>query len=257
MFICQSRTPYNQDLLPNLTWVMSIELQVGSNDEQAIQGKLAECKRDRAKAQEEAQLEAERQEQAWLKEERVHEEAEAQRLEAMCKAEEVRKAEESQQADALVGQEEGQHDIPRANNEEVEEITGPSRKTGAGEATSEEAGASSITGNQMEYLIKAVERITDNVASLAVAQKEVSRNFYQFAQSYETYVEEHFKFLVLDMPLDQCEESTFLGHDTTDEEDEDDEGLNKELEGLREEEEGQSQSESGDQASASSERSQA
>ncbi|KIO07412.1 hypothetical protein M404DRAFT_23922 [Pisolithus tinctorius Marx 270] len=110
MSICQSRTPYNQDLLPNLTWAMSEELQVGSNnDDQAIQGKLAKHKRHKAMVQEDAQLteeawlEAERQEQAQLKVERAHTEAEAQRLEAACKAEEARKVAESQWADALVG----------------------------------------------------------------------------------------------------------------------------------------------------------
>ncbi|KIO14017.1 hypothetical protein M404DRAFT_18263 [Pisolithus tinctorius Marx 270] len=87
-----------------LTWATSVELQVGSdNDEQAVWGKLAECKRHKVKAQEEAQLEAERQEQAQLEEERACAEAEAQRIEAACKAEEARKAAESQQADALVG----------------------------------------------------------------------------------------------------------------------------------------------------------
>ncbi|KIO05725.1 hypothetical protein M404DRAFT_25035 [Pisolithus tinctorius Marx 270] len=81
-----------------------VELQVGSdNDKQAIWGKLAECKRCKAKAQEEAQLEVERQEQAWLEEERACAEAEVQRLEAACKAEEARKAEQSWQVDALVG----------------------------------------------------------------------------------------------------------------------------------------------------------
>ncbi|KIO05702.1 hypothetical protein M404DRAFT_25001 [Pisolithus tinctorius Marx 270] len=50
MSIHQSKMPYAQDLLPNLTW--------------AIWGKLAECKRCKARVQEEAQLEAERQEQA-------------------------------------------------------------------------------------------------------------------------------------------------------------------------------------------------
>ncbi|KIO10908.1 hypothetical protein M404DRAFT_21125 [Pisolithus tinctorius Marx 270] len=166
MSICQSQTPYDQDLLPNLTWVTSVELQVGSDDDkQAIQGKLAECKRCKVKLQEEAQLaeeaqlEAERQEQAWLEEERVCTEAEAQRLEAACRAEEARKAEQSQ------------------------------------------------------WL-------------------------------YETYIKEHFEFLVPDLPSDW---------DTTDEEDKDIGGLNKELEGLREEEgESWSQSESGDQAVASS-----
>ncbi|KIO02933.1 hypothetical protein M404DRAFT_27545 [Pisolithus tinctorius Marx 270] len=104
MSIHQSRTPYNQDLLPDLTWVMSVELQVGSDDdEQAIQGKLAECKRHKVKAQEEAWLEVERQEQAQLKEKRMRQEAEVQRAEAACKAEEARRAEESWCADALVG----------------------------------------------------------------------------------------------------------------------------------------------------------
>ncbi|KIO07308.1 hypothetical protein M404DRAFT_23800 [Pisolithus tinctorius Marx 270] len=110
MSIHWSRTPYNQDLPLDLTQAMSKELQVGSdNDNEAIWGKLAECKRRKAKVQEEAWLaeeawlEAERQEQAWLKEERAHAEAEVQRVEAMCKAEEARKAEESWQADTLVG----------------------------------------------------------------------------------------------------------------------------------------------------------
>ncbi|KIO03812.1 hypothetical protein M404DRAFT_26778 [Pisolithus tinctorius Marx 270] len=110
MSIRQSRMPYDQDLLPDLTWATSEELQVGSDDDnEAIWGKLAECKRCKAKVQEEAQLaeeawlEAERQEQAWLKEERVHTEAEVQRLEAVCKTEEARKEAESQWADALVG----------------------------------------------------------------------------------------------------------------------------------------------------------
>ncbi|KIN99835.1 hypothetical protein M404DRAFT_30100 [Pisolithus tinctorius Marx 270] len=85
----------------------------------------------------------------------------------------------------------------------------------------------------MECLIKAVEHIADNMAGLVM-----------FTQLYETYVEECFEFLALDMPSDQ---------DTTDEEDRDVKGLDDELEGLREEEEGsQSQSESHDQASACS-----
>ncbi|KIN96844.1 hypothetical protein M404DRAFT_32897 [Pisolithus tinctorius Marx 270] len=104
MSIHRSRTPYDQDILPDLTWVTSAELQVGSNDnDEAIWGKLTECKRHKVKVQEEARLEAERQEQARLEEERVHAEAEAQRLEAACKAEEARKEAESQWADALVG----------------------------------------------------------------------------------------------------------------------------------------------------------
>ncbi|KIN96415.1 hypothetical protein M404DRAFT_33301 [Pisolithus tinctorius Marx 270] len=88
----------------------SEELQVGSNDDdQAIQGKLAEHKRCKAKAQEEAwlaeeaQLEAERQEQAWLKEERAHTEAEVEQVEAVHKAAEAQKVAESWWADALVG----------------------------------------------------------------------------------------------------------------------------------------------------------
>ncbi|KIO13197.1 hypothetical protein M404DRAFT_18685 [Pisolithus tinctorius Marx 270] len=94
--------------------------------------------------------------------------------------------------------------------------------------TSEEPRASPVTSDQMECLIRAVECVADNMVSLAVAQREASRNFYQFAWSYETYVKEHFKFLAPDMPSDQ---------DTTDEEDRGVKGLNKELAGLREEEE--------------------
>ncbi|KIO07387.1 hypothetical protein M404DRAFT_23876 [Pisolithus tinctorius Marx 270] len=315
MSIHQSRTPYDQDLLPDLTQVMSEELQVGNND-QAIWGKLAKCKRHKAKAQEEAWLEAERQEQAWLEEEKAH-------AEAAHKAEEARKAEQSWQADALVGVSTGagsnvemnpqclcctqmnttclcntngkkkhlacnQCNKPKehcqwpvkgetsqgassavnkgkrkanmtsphtgkkkkrlqklltkviegADNEEVEMIAGPLKKAG----TEVEAGL--VTGAQMEHLIKAVKHVADNVASLAVVQKEVLRNIYQFAWSYETYVKEWFKFLVLDMPSDW---------DTTDEEDRNIEGLDEELEGLREEgEESWSWSESGDQTGASS-----
>ncbi|KIO14026.1 hypothetical protein M404DRAFT_18284 [Pisolithus tinctorius Marx 270] len=349
MSICWSRTPYNQDPLPDLTQATSEELQLGSNDDkQAIWGKLAEHKRCKAKVQEEAQLteeawlEAERQEQAQLKEERVHAEAEAQRVEAVHKAEEARKAEESQQADALVGSSTGARSniqvmnpwclccdqtnmvcicstdskkwhlacnqcnelkehcwwlvegetgqgaglavnkgkrkadmtsphtgekkkkkkkkkkksqklltkvIEGANDEEVKMIAGRSKKASTGKVTGEETRASSVTSDQMECLIKAVEHVTDNVAGLAVAQKEVSRNFYWFAWSYETYVEEHFKFLALDVPSDW---------DTTDKEDRDIVGLEEELEGLREEEEeGWSQSESGDWTGASSAGSQA
>ncbi|KIO00962.1 hypothetical protein M404DRAFT_29165 [Pisolithus tinctorius Marx 270] len=99
MSICWSRTPYDQDILPDLTQATSAELQVGSNDDdEAVQGKLAEHKRRKARAQEEARLEAERQEQAQLEEERARTEAEAQRLEAARKAEEARK-----EADTLVG----------------------------------------------------------------------------------------------------------------------------------------------------------
>ncbi|KIO09058.1 hypothetical protein M404DRAFT_22270 [Pisolithus tinctorius Marx 270] len=324
MSICRSRTPYDQDILPNLTQVTSAELQVGSdNDAEAIRGKLAERKRRKAKVQEEAQLEAERQEQARLEEERAHTEAEAQRLEAACKAEEARKEAESQQADALVGSSTGagpnvevmsphclrctrtntpclcstdgkkkrmacnrcnelkercrwpvegeagagpagdkgkrkadvtsprtgekkkrsQHPSAKvtegAGDEEDNVEEGPStKKTGA------ETGAGPVTGDQMERLIKVVERVADNMAGLATAQKEVSRNFYQFTWSYETYVEECFEFLAPEVPSDQ---------DTTDKEDREVEGLDDELEGLREEEEeSQSRSESGDQASAGS-----
>ncbi|KIO11723.1 hypothetical protein M404DRAFT_20336 [Pisolithus tinctorius Marx 270] len=293
MSICQSRTPYDQELLPNLTQATSEELQVGSNnDDEAIQGKLAEHKRHKAKAQEEAQLaeeawlEAERQEQAQLEEERAHAEAEAQRIEAACKAEEARKAEESHKKKCLVcnqcnklkeccqwpvkgetglgaspvgdkgkrkvdvmsphmGEKKKRSRHPSAKvlkgtgdkEDNVEE--GPSMKK-----TSAEARAGTVTSDQMECLIKAVEHVADNMVSLTVAQREVSRNFYWFAWSYKTYVEEHFEFLALDVPSDW---------DTTDEEDRDIEGLDEELEGLRrEEEESQSWSESGGQTSASS-----
>ncbi|KIN96362.1 hypothetical protein M404DRAFT_33336 [Pisolithus tinctorius Marx 270] len=326
MSIHRSRTPYNQELLPDLTQATSEELQVGSDDDnEAIQGKLAECKRHKAKAQEEAQLEAERQEQAQLEEERVCTEAEVQRVEATHKAEEARKAEESQQADTLVGSlaragsnvevmnprclrcaqtnttclhntdgkkkrlacnrcnklkeccwwpvegEAGQGagsgadkgkrkaDVmsPHAS-EKKKRLQRPSAKVleGAGDKeddveegpstkkTGAEARAGPVTGDQMERLIKVVECMADNMVSLMAAQREVSRNFYQFAWSYETYVEEHFEFLVLDMPSDW---------DTTGEEDRDIEGLDDELEGLREEEEdSRSWSESGDQAGACS-----
>ncbi|KIN99753.1 hypothetical protein M404DRAFT_30215 [Pisolithus tinctorius Marx 270] len=324
MSIRRSRTPYDQELLPDLTWATSEELRVGSDDDdEAIRGKLAERKRCKAKAQEEARLEAERQEQAWLEEERAHAEAEAQRVEAACKAEEARKVEESRRADALVGSSAGagsnvevmdphclrctwtnmtclcstdskkrrlacnwcnelkehcrwpvegetsqgtglgadkgkrkadvmsphtgekkkrsRHPSAKvlegAGDEEDDVEEGPStKKTGA------EAGASPVTGDQMERLIKAVERVADNVVGLTVAQREVSRNFYWFARSYETYVEEHFEFLAPDVPSDR---------DTTDEEDRDAEGLDEELAGLREEEEeSRSRSESGDQAGA-------
>ncbi|KIN95285.1 hypothetical protein M404DRAFT_34277 [Pisolithus tinctorius Marx 270] len=116
---------------------------------------------------------------------------------------------------------------------------GPStKKTGA------ETGTGLVTGDQMERLIKAVERVADNMAGLATAQKEVSRNFYRFARSYETYVEERFEFLAPEVPSDR---------DTTDKEDREVEGLDDELEGLREEEEeSRSRSESGDQAGAGS-----
>ncbi|KIN96445.1 hypothetical protein M404DRAFT_33241 [Pisolithus tinctorius Marx 270] len=327
MSICWSRTPCNQDLLPDLTQVTSEELQVGSNDDdQAIQGKLAECKRHKAKVQEEAWLaeeawlEAERQEQAWLKEERACTEAEAQRLEAAHKAEEARKAAESQQADALVGGltragsnvevmnpwclhcsqmnttclcntnsrkkhlacnqcnelkehcqwlvkgETGQgaglvinKGKRKANvtsphaREKKKRSRQPSAKVlkgvGDKEVDLEEGPSTKKTSAQMECLIKAMEHVTNNMAGLAMVQKEASRNFYQFAQSYETYVKEHLKFLVLDVPSDW---------DTTNKEDQDAEGLNEELAGLREEEEeSQSQSESGDQTGASSAGSQA
>ncbi|KIO10077.1 hypothetical protein M404DRAFT_21723 [Pisolithus tinctorius Marx 270] len=309
--------PYDQDLLPDLTWVTSEELQVGrDNNKQAIRWKLAECKRHKAKAQEEAQLveeaqlEAERQEQAWLEEERVHAEAEAQRIEAACKAEEARKAEENWQVDALVGSSTGAsanvevmnpcclhcawtnmsclrntdsrkkclacnwcHELkehcwwlvkgesglgaslvgdkgkrkvdvtsPHAG-EKKKRLQHPSAKvlesTGDKEdnmeegpltkKTSAEARAGPVTSDQMECLIKVVEHMADNVVSLTVAQREVLRNFYQFTQSYKTYVEEHFKFLVPDVSSDQ---------DTTNKEDRDIEGLDEELAGLREEEEG-------------------
>ncbi|KIO10078.1 hypothetical protein M404DRAFT_21725 [Pisolithus tinctorius Marx 270] len=322
MSICQSRTPYDQDLLPNLTQVMSKELQVGSDDNnKAIQGKLAKCKRCKVKVQEEAQLaeeawlEAERQEQAWLEEERACTEAAVQRIEA----EEARKAEESWQADALVGSltragsnievmnpcclccaqtnmsclhntdgkkrrlvcnqcnelkehcqwpvegetgtgvglagDKGKRkaDVTSpCSREKKKRLRHPSAKvlkgTGdeddVGEGPSTSKKASLVTSAQMERLIKAVECVADNMASLAMAQREVSQNFYWFAWSYETYVEECFEFLVLDMPSDQ---------NTTDEEDKDVEGLDDELEGLREEEEeSQSWSESGDQTGAGS-----
>ncbi|KIO14675.1 hypothetical protein M404DRAFT_17532 [Pisolithus tinctorius Marx 270] len=332
MSIRQSRTPYDQELLPDLTWATSKELRVGSNDDdEAIQGKLAECKRHKAKVQEEAQLaeearlEAERQEQAQLEEERACTEAEAQRVEAACKAEEARKVEESRWADALVGSlagtgsnvevmdprclrcawtntpclhstdskkrrlacnwcnelkercqwlvegetgpgagsagDKGKRKVdvmsPHASKKK-KRLQRPSAKVleGAGDEednveegplmkkTGAEARAGPVTGDQMERLIKAVEHVADNVVSLMVAQREVSRNFYQFAWSYETYVEEHFEFLAPDVPSDR---------DTTDEEDRDVEGLDDELEGLREEEEESwSWPESGDQASASS-----
>ncbi|KIO10105.1 hypothetical protein M404DRAFT_21777 [Pisolithus tinctorius Marx 270] len=300
MSIHWSQTPYDQDLLPDLTQATSIKLQVGSdNNKPVVWGKLAEHKRCKAKAQEEAWLEAERQEQAQLKEEKVHAEAEVQRLEAACKAEEARKVAESWWADALVGSSirarsnvevmnpwclhctqtnmtclhntDGKKKCLASNwcNElkehcwwlikgetgtgtglvidkgkrkvDVEEDVGKGPST---KKASEETRASPVTGDQMECLIKAVECVADNVVSLTMAQWEASRNFYQFTRSYETYVEEHFEFLVLDVPSDW---------DTTDEEGRGVEGLNEELEGLRrEEEESWSQSESGDQTSASS-----
>ncbi|KIO03280.1 hypothetical protein M404DRAFT_27251 [Pisolithus tinctorius Marx 270] len=332
MSIHRSRTPYDQDLLLDLTQVMSKELQVGSdNDDEAIWGKLAEYKRHKVKVQEEAwlaegaQLEAERQGQAQLKEERACAEAEAQRVEATCKAEEARKAEESQWADALVGSLAGASSNVEVMNpcclccaqtnttclcntdskkkclacnwcnelkehcwwlvegeagsgvgpagdkgkrkadvasprtrEKKKRLRWPSTKVlkGTGDEdedvgkgpsmkkAGEETGAGPVTSDQMEHLIKAVECVADNVVSLTVAQWEVLRNFYWFTQSYETYIEEHFRFLALDMPSDQ---------DTTNEEDWDAEGLNKELAGLREEEEeSQSWSESGGQTGAGS-----
>ncbi|KAI6155358.1 hypothetical protein BKA82DRAFT_17808 [Pisolithus tinctorius] len=222
MSICWSRTPYNQDLLPDLTWATSEELQVKVQEE--------------AQLAEEAWLEAERQEQAWLKEERARAEAEAQRVEATCKAEEAWKVAESQWADVLV--------LEGAGDKEEDVGEGPSMKK-----TSEETRTSPVTGDQMEHLIKAVEHVADNMVSLAVAQQEALRNFYQFTQSYKMYIEEHFKFLVPDMPSDW---------DTTNEEDRDVEGLDEELEGLRrEEEESWSWSESGDQTGAGSAGSQA
>ncbi|KIN96453.1 hypothetical protein M404DRAFT_33256 [Pisolithus tinctorius Marx 270] len=299
MSIHQSRTPYNQDILPDLTRATSTGLQAGSNDDdEAIQGKLAEHKRRKARAQEEAWLEAERQEQAQLKEERVHAEAEVQRIEAARKAEEARKEAESWQADALVSSSTGARpnvevmsphclhctrtntpclhstdskkkhmacnqcnelkeccqwpvegeasaglagdkgkrkaDVTKGAGDEEDDVgEGPStKKTGP------------VTSDQMERLIKVVEHMADNMAGLVTVQKEVSRNFYQFSWSYETYVEEHFEFLAPEVPSDW---------DTTDEEDSEVKGLNNELGGLREEEEeSQSWSESGDQAGASS-----
>ncbi|KIO03210.1 hypothetical protein M404DRAFT_27206 [Pisolithus tinctorius Marx 270] len=199
MSICQSRTPYDQDFFPNLTQVMSVKLQA-------------------AWLAEEAQLEAERQEQALPKEERARQEAEVHRVEDMCKAEEARKAEESQQADALgasqaidKGKRKANVMFPHAgekkkwswqpsakvlegaDNDKVEVLTvltGLSKKTSVGKVTSEESEAGPITGEQMECLIRAVEHVTNNMDSLAMAHKEVSRN-------NETYVEEHFKFLSL------------------------------------------------------------
>ncbi|KIO07420.1 hypothetical protein M404DRAFT_23935 [Pisolithus tinctorius Marx 270] len=123
-------------------------------------------------------------------------------------------------------------------DEDVGEGPSTSKKTG------DEVEAGPVTGDQMEHLIKAVECVADNMAGLTTAQREVSRNFYRFARSYETYVEERFEFLVPDVPSDR---------DTTDEEDREVEGLDDELEGLREEEEeSRSRSESGDQAGAGS-----
>ncbi|KIN98448.1 hypothetical protein M404DRAFT_31322 [Pisolithus tinctorius Marx 270] len=331
MSIHWSQTPYNQDLLPDLTWVTSVELQVGSdNNEQVIWGKLAEHRRCKAKAQEEAWLEAERQEQAQLEEERAHAEAEAQRAEAVHKAEEARKVAESWQANILMGSltrarsnvevmnpwclhcaqtnmtclcntngkkkclacnqcnkvkvhcqwlvkgetgpgaslavDKGRRKVDMTSpctGEKKKRSRHPSAKVleGAGDKeedvgkgpsmkkTREEVGASPVTSDQMEHLIKVVECVADNMVSLAVAQREASRNFYWFTWSYKTYVEEHFEFLVLDMPSDW---------DTTDEEDRDVEGLNEELAGLREEEEESwSQSESADQTGAGSAGSQA
>ncbi|KIN97837.1 hypothetical protein M404DRAFT_31908 [Pisolithus tinctorius Marx 270] len=305
MSIRWSQTPYNQDLLPDLTQVTSVELQVGSDDdEQAVQGKLAECKRCKEKAQEEAQLEVERQEQAWLEEERAHAEAEAQRIEAAHKADEARKAAESQQADALVGSLTGAGSNIEVMNphclcctqtnttclcntngkkkrlacnwcnelkeccqwlvqepvwEKKKRSRWPSAKAleGAGDEGDDigegplmlkkagaEVEAGPVTSAQMGRLIKAVEHVADNMAGLAMAQKEVSWNFYWFTRSYETYVQGHFEFLAPDVPSDW---------DTTNKEDQDAEGLNEELAGLREEEEeSQSQSESGDQTGAGS-----
>ncbi|KIO03816.1 hypothetical protein M404DRAFT_26785 [Pisolithus tinctorius Marx 270] len=136
----------------------------------------------------------------------------------------------------------------RRPSAKVLEGTGDEDNVGEGplmsKKTSDEVKAGPVTGDQMEHLIKAVEHVADNMAGLATAQREVSQNFYQFARSYETYIEERFEFLVLDMPSDQ---------DTTNKEDRDVKGIDNELEGLREEEEGsQSWSESGDQAGASS-----
>ncbi|KIN98970.1 hypothetical protein M404DRAFT_30931 [Pisolithus tinctorius Marx 270] len=117
------------------------------------------------------------------------------------------------------------------------------RRTSVTRVTSTEVETSLVTGAQMECLIKAVKCVTDNVASLVVAQREVSRNFYWFTQSSETYIKKCFEFLALDMPSDQ---------DTTNEEDRGIKGLDDELEELREEEESWSWSESGDQTGAGS-----
>ncbi|KAI5981056.1 hypothetical protein F5J12DRAFT_901045 [Pisolithus orientalis] len=250
MFICQSRTPYDQDLLPDLTQAMSEELQLGSDDdEQAIQGKLAKHKRHKAKAQEEAQLEVERQEQAQLEEEKAHAEAEAQRAEAAHKAEEARKVAESWQADALVGSSTGTRTNVEAMSpwEKKKRLRWSSTKVLEGTDDEEEdVGEGPLM--KKASVTKAAGAEVETGSVLAMVQKEVLRNFYQFTQSYKTYIEEHFKFLAPDMPSDW---------DTTNEEDRDIEGLEEGLEGLREEEESWSQSESGDQTSASSAGSQA
>ncbi|KIO11970.1 hypothetical protein M404DRAFT_19788 [Pisolithus tinctorius Marx 270] len=291
MSICQSRTPYDQDILPDLTRATSAELQVGSddNDDEAIWGKLAECKRRKAKAQEEAQLEAKRQEQARLKEERAKE-AESRRADALVGSSTVagsnvevmnpRCLRCTRMNTACLHNTDGKKKRLACNwcNElkehcqwPVEGETGQGASSGADKGkrkadvtspcagekkkrsqcpsakmkkTGAEARAGPVTSDQMERLIKVVECMANNVVGLTVAQREVSRNFYRFTRSYETYVKEHFEFLVPDVPSDR---------DTTDEEDRNVEGLDDELEGLREEgEESQSRSESGDQAGAGS-----
>ncbi|KIO08007.1 hypothetical protein M404DRAFT_23254 [Pisolithus tinctorius Marx 270] len=274
MSIHWCRTPYNQELLPNLTWVTSEKLQ------------------EEAQLAEEAQLEAERQEQAWLEEERACTEAEVQRIEAVCKAEEARKAEESQQADALVGSLTGASSNIKVMNPHCLQCTwtnmtcvcstdSKKRRMACNQCnelkehcqwpvegeTSQGAGlvidkgkrkadvTSPHTSKKKKRLQcpsakalkgadgapdQVVEHMADNIIGLTVAQWEVLRNFYRFTQSYKTYVEEHFKILA------------------SDEEDRDVKGLNEELDRLREEEEeSQSQSESGGQTGAGSAGSQA
>ncbi|KIO05852.1 hypothetical protein M404DRAFT_25132 [Pisolithus tinctorius Marx 270] len=280
MSICWSRTPYDQDILPDLTRVTSAELQVGSdNDDEAIQGKLAEHKRRKARAQEEAWLEAERQEQAWLEEERAHAEAEVQRIEAACKAEEARKEAESWWADAgclrcawtnmpcLRSTDSKKRRMACNQCNELKEHcqwpvegeTSPGASSagdkgkrkadvikGAGDKEDDVEEGPSMKKTSAETRTSPVTG--DQMECLIKVVEHMADNMAGLATAqkelYETYIKECFEFLAPEVTSDQ---------DTTDEEDWDAEGLDEELVGLREEEEESwSQSESSDQAGAGS-----
>ncbi|KIO14018.1 hypothetical protein M404DRAFT_18267 [Pisolithus tinctorius Marx 270] len=292
MSIHWSRTPYNQELLPDLTWATSEELQV----------------QEEAQLAEEARLEAERQEQAWLEEERACAEAEAQRVEAACKVEEARKVEESRWADALVGSSAGassnvevmnpcclrcaQTNTPCLHSTDSKKRCLACKQcnelkeccqwlvegeTGSGvglagdkgkrkaDVTSPHAGEKKKRSRRPSTKVLEGTGDEDDVgedpSTLKKTGDEVEASpvtsdpMERLIKAVE-HVADNMAGLVTTY-IKECFE--FLApdvpsdQDTTDEEDRDIEGLNDELEGLREEEEeSRSQSESGDQASASS-----
>ncbi|KIO00581.1 hypothetical protein M404DRAFT_29509 [Pisolithus tinctorius Marx 270] len=273
MSIRQSRTPYDQDILPDLTQATSAELQ---RHKARVQ--------EEARLAEEARLEAERQEQAQLEEERARAEAEAQRLEAARKAEEARKEAESQRADALVSSSTGagpnvevmsprclrcartnmpclrstdskkKHMACNRCNELKEHCRWPVEgEAGAGLAGDQGKRKPDVMSPRVGEKKKRLQHPSAKVTKGAGDEED---NVEEGPSTKKTGAETGAGPVTGDQRKKRFPETSTevpSDWDTTDEEDREVEGLDDELEGLREEEEeSRSWSESGDQASAGS-----